>query len=426
MVYVLSAIAAVIIGIGTVIQQRSAFQAPPEYGLSPKLLLWLVQRPLWLGGVAASLVGNIVFAVAVGTGSVALVEAMFVLRLIVALVLAAWWGRHRIPGRDWLGVLAIIAGLAAFVLSARPHKGMASIPDTRWAIVGGIIVLLGLIVMVVAKRLGPARKAALLGAAAGAMFGLQAALTNVAIHVMSHGGVLDLATTWSGYSVAFLALFGTLLVQSAYEAAPLSASYPSDVNTELLAGIAIGVWVLGGSIRLGLPYGAIAAIGIVIMIVGIYLLTTSKLVTGEVDELVRKQEVGHARRNEQHLERELHAIEKHMARAHGRSSATPMHRWVAARDFRRIDESIDRLCALQEDIHRHRADERERLPTVEEPERREMLEHDRDLSEQEHRIDEHATRLRERAEELAARFGGDIDRSRRLDAGSSSDNGNRG
>lgn len=426
MVYVLSAIAAIIIGVGTVIQQRSAFQAPPEFGLRPKLLLWLVRRPLWLAGVAASLAGNIVFAVAVGTGSVALVEAMFVLRLIVALVLAAWWGRHRISGRDWLGVLAIVAGLAAFVLAAQPHKGTASIPSTRWAMVGGIIVLLGLLVMVVARRLGPARKAAILGASAGAVFGLQAALTNVAVGVMTHGGALALATTWSGYSVAFLALFGTLLVQSAYEAAPLSASYPSDVNTELLAGIAIGVWVLGGSIRLGLPYGVVAAFGIVVMIVGIYLLTTSKLVTGEVDELVRKQEVGHARRNEQRLERELRAVEKHMAHAHGRSAATPIHRLVAARDFRRIDEAIDRLCTLQQDIHRHRADERERLPTVGEPERRDMLIHDRDLSEQERRIDEHATRLRERAEELAAWYGHNVNRSDRLDSGRSRDDGGRG
>ena len=48
MVYALTVVAALVVATGEVIQQRNASQASPEDNLSPKLLLWLVQRPRWL------------------------------------------------------------------------------------------------------------------------------------------------------------------------------------------------------------------------------------------------------------------------------------------------------------------------------------------------------------------------------------------
>ena len=93
-VYVLSILAALCFGAGSVVQQRAASEAPPEDVLSWRLLLWLVHRPLWLAGVAFALVGNLFAANALGRGSIALVEPLFVVRLLFALPLAAAWMRR--------------------------------------------------------------------------------------------------------------------------------------------------------------------------------------------------------------------------------------------------------------------------------------------------------------------------------------------
>lgn len=406
MVYVLAVTAALIVGIGTVLEQRAASQAPPEFNLSPRLLVYLVQRPLWLSGAACSLLGNLVFAAALGLGAVALVTAVFVLRLLFALTLAAAWGRHRVPARDLAGALAVVVGLAGFILAARPREGdAAGVPDLAFLVGGGSVVVFALALTTVARQVGPVRKAVLLGTGAGALFGLQASLMHTAVGVLTGPGIVALLTSWPGYAVVATALLGMLLVQSAYEAAPLPASYPGIVTTELLCGIALGVWLLGGVIRLD-PVGlTIGALGILAMIVGIYLLTTSPLVTGQLDQLVRQQEIGQARQIEAWLDRELRRLDRDMLRAESRfgsarSGAPPPRR--LQRELDRVGSGIDRLLRLQEDIGRHRDAERERLGRSSGAERAELAEQDRELRAQEDRIEERARELRDRAHRLGA------------------------
>ncbi|MGH8920638.1 MAG: DMT family transporter, partial [Actinomycetes bacterium] len=355
MVYALILVAALFVAVGEVIQQRAAATAPPEHNLSPRLLVWLVRRPRWLAGLASSTGGNALFAVAVGSASLALVEAVFVVRLLFALILAAAWGRHRVPIRDLLGSLAITIGLVAFILAARPRSGPRAVPDLHWILGGGCIIALALVLTVIAKGSAPARKAVLLGAAAGSLFGLQASLTQSAMHILTHRGVVALLMTWHGYAVVAVALLGMLLVQSAFEAAPLPASYPAVVTTELIVGVAIGVFVLNGTLRLGTVAIAATAVSLLVMIGGIYLLTTSPLVTGQLDRLVRQQDVGLALRIEQRLARELRLADRAAERAAGgRGGAT-----LLRRELHRIEDGIERLCELQDDIRRHRdAEER--------------------------------------------------------------------
>lgn len=281
LVYVLTIAAAIVVAVGEVIQQRMAAQAPPEDNLSIRLLLWLVQQPRWLMGVGFSFVGNIILATALSMGSVTLVEAVFVARLLFALAIAVFWERQRLPNRDAIGALAITIGLVVFLLAAQPVSGDAlAVPPIRWILGGGGIVLFAIVLAVIAKRLGPVPKAVLLGTGAGALFGLQAALMKGATHALTTSGVLGLLTTWRGYVVVAVALLGMLLVQSAFEAAPLPASYPAVVTTELLAGVFVGVWMLGGEIDLDALSLGIFLPALALLIVGIYRLTTSPLVTG--------------------------------------------------------------------------------------------------------------------------------------------------
>jgi hypothetical protein len=280
-VYALTVVAAAIVATGEVIQQRLASQAPPEDLLSVNLLLWLVQRPRWLAGVGCSLAGNLAFAAALSHGSVILIEAVFVIRMVFGLTISAFWGWHRVPGRDILGGLVITAGLVAFILAGQPQPGSAEVPPLRWAMGAGSLVALALVLAMFARKARRSRTALLLGIAAGSLFGLQAALVQAAVHVLTNEGVVALLASWHGYAVIVVALLGMLLVQSAFEAAPLPASYPALVTAQLLSALAIGVFILGGTLNTGPAQLAVIVVAVAAMIFGIFVLTRSPLVTGQ-------------------------------------------------------------------------------------------------------------------------------------------------
>lgn len=400
-VYPLTLVAALFVAIGEVIQQRTAAHAPPEHNLSPRLLVWLVRRPQWLAGVAGSTVGNVLFAVALRYSSLALVEAVFVVRLLFALVLAAVWGQHRVPARDLLGAVAITVGLAGFIYAAQPKQGSGIAPDLNWALGGGCVVVVAAVLAATARRPNPTRQAVLLGVASGGMFALQASLTQRAVHVLSTRGPIELLMTWEGYACALIAVVGMLLVQSAFEVAPLPASYPAVVTTELVAGVALGVLLLGGTLALGPVAITATAVSLVVMIVGICLLTTSPLVTGQLDQLARRQDVGLAWQIEQRLARELRRADRAARRsAHTRAGTL----WLR-RELRRIDGGIQRLRELQDDIRRHRDAEEQRLRALPVDQRREYATSAQALRDREQTIDEHAQRLRARANALARAAG---------------------
>lgn len=407
LVYLLTLVAALLVGGASVIQQRAASQAPPEHNLSFKLLVWLAQRPLWLSGVACSVLGNLVFAAAVSQGSVALASALLTVRLLFALPLAAAWGRHSVPARDWAGAVAITGGLIGFILAARPSEGtVGDVPDINWIVGGGIVAAFVSILTAIGRRQGPTRKAPLLAAGAGALFGAQASLTRSAVHVMTTTGVVGLLTTWNGYGVVIAAVSGMLLVQSAYEIAPLPASYPAVVTSELVFGIGIGVAVLGGGLRVGPLTLAVTLVCLAVLIAGIYVLTTSPLVTGELDRLQRREEEGQARLTEAELERDLRRAGRDLDKfeTHLRTRG-PRRRELRhlERDLSRVHSELDRLAELQRDIRRHREAEREHLRDVPEEERADVAEDYESLPAWEREVDARAERLRSYAAEIEAR-----------------------
>ena len=281
MVFALTVISALVVAFGEVVQQRWAAQAPAQYNLSPRLLWWLVRQPRWLVGVGISFGGNAVFTAALSTGGVVLIEAVFVVRLVFALLIAAVWGRHRVPLREAFGAVAITAGLVAFLLAGHPEQGdVSGVPDLRWMVGGGGIVAVAAVLSVIGARSRPVPKAALLGAGTGVLYGVQGPLMQTAIRTATAVGVLALAVSWSGYAVIVVAVLGMLFVQSAFGAASLEASYPAVVTGQLLSAIAVGTGVLGGRLRLDPVSLAVFVPALVLMVAGIYLLSSSPIVTG--------------------------------------------------------------------------------------------------------------------------------------------------
>lgn len=350
-VYLLALGAALLFGIGSVVQQRVASAAPPGKSLRPSLLLWLVRQPKWLLGVGTAVVGNVLSGAALGLGSVALVQPLLVTRLLFALPLSAAWQRRRLAARDWGGLLATAGGLGLFIVVGRPHTTVERHPPFwEWLIlIGAVAAVIGFLVFS-AKRLAPDREAAMLGAGAGMLFALQSAFTHAAVGGLFGGGITALLLNWTTYAVAIAAVSGTLLAQSAYEMAPLAASYPTLSAVEPLTGIAIGVTLLGTSLAVGiLPVTALVA-GLAVMTWGIYRLATSDLVAGARQTMAQRRAEEDVAELERCVERELEQLgsavtwlERCTSSPERRDPGEEAHLARADRHLARVTELVEQM-----------------------------------------------------------------------------------
>ncbi|HET7329080.1 MAG TPA: DMT family transporter [Nocardioidaceae bacterium] len=396
-VYLLALGAALLFGIGSVVQQRVAFDAPPGKSLRLSLLWWLVRQPRWLIGVGTALVGNLLAGAALGLGSVALVQPLLVSRLLFALPLSAAWMQQRLSRRDWGGAVATAGGLAAFIAVGQPEAGPETpAPLWRWAVAAVAIGAITLTLVVLARRLSPAHEAPMLGAGAGMLFGLQSGLTHNAVNSYLDDGLVALLSNWTTYTVAVTAVLGTLLAQSAYEMAPLPSSYPVLAAVEPLTGIGIGVGVLGGAISLGALPLTLELVGLAIMTGGILLLATSPLVTGQIGAMDRRQAEERAYGIEEQLRKDIARLGRDLRHLESPGAPSELSARGVSDHLDQVEEQLGALAALKM---------KEEPPESSPPQRERPLlpEHREAMDRWQQDIDAREAELREQAKGLRAR-----------------------
>ncbi|WP_338485707.1 DMT family transporter [Streptomyces sp. SCSIO 75703] len=272
LVLVLAVSAACCLGLGFVLQQDAAQRAPLGDFLSPRLLLDLIRVPRWLGGIALMVAGMVLGALALGAGGVTLVEPLLATNLLFALALSRLRTRQPLGGQGWSGLVLLAGGVTAFIVAGRPRGGSAvTDPVRHWLVVGGVLGL-ALLLTACARRARLTWGPALLALAAGLLYGVQDALTRVSGRRFSAEGLVGLLTAWQPYGVVVLGVTGLVLVQSAFETAPLRRSLPALTAAQPLAGIACGVGFLGDRLRTGAGALAWEAGGLAAAVTGIVLL----------------------------------------------------------------------------------------------------------------------------------------------------------
>jgi branched-subunit amino acid permease len=162
---------------------------------------------------------------------------------LVALPLNACWTGRRIRGREWLAAVVLCASLATFLIEAAPNGGISQASLTSWLHVGGTIAVLVVAAVVLSALTRGHVRAALLGFAAGALFGLTAALTKAFVNQIQHG-VGYTASHWEVYALAILSITGILFTQHGFQAASLSASLPALEASEPVIAAVVGVTLL--------------------------------------------------------------------------------------------------------------------------------------------------------------------------------------
>jgi drug/metabolite transporter (DMT)-like permease len=244
----LALLAAALLAVATVAQQRVAAAVPDDSARGLGLLRVLVRRRMWWYGLLGDGGGYVAQAAALGVGSVLLVQPLLVTTLLFALPLAARWAGRR-PGRaelGWAGALAV--SLAVFVVVGDPTDGVDRAPAADWLPLGSVLGVLLAAALLAAARTRGTPRAVLLAGATALCYGAAAALTKGVIGEFDAGAVAVL-TSWELYALVAVSVAGTLLQQSAFQAGGLGASLPAMTVGEPVVAVLIGTTVLGEQLR---------------------------------------------------------------------------------------------------------------------------------------------------------------------------------
>lgn len=274
-VAVLAALAAgASFAVGGVLQQRVAATRPPDESLSFGLLKELVRQKLWLAGIALAFLSYGFQSLALAFGPLTLVQPLILSELLFSLPLSARLYGAKLGRRDWAGIAAVGIGLGAALYLASPSGGDPRPPLYEWLLlllsVGG----LSAVALLVGRQLSGAARASLFALAGGIIMGTQSALLDTSIANLQQG-FLAVALAWQSYLLIAASIGGLLLIQSAFQAGPLSASLPVIDTTQPLVTLAIGFLLFDENLTGSTWRLAVSGLCVVVVVVGIVLLDTS-------------------------------------------------------------------------------------------------------------------------------------------------------
>jgi uncharacterized membrane protein len=264
-------------GLATVLQHRVVANQPRSLSMRPGLLVRLLRRPMWLVGNLLDGAGYLFQFLALRKGSLALVEPLLVTSLAFAIPVAAWLDHRRVALAELGSAGVIAAGLALFLVVARPGAGHPRAPTAAWVLLTVTIAVACAVMVLCARGGSPARKAVLLGAGSGTAFGYVAALTERTGHLLD-AGVVHALMTWEPYALLLGGAATLLLTQSAFHAGPLRLSLPTLTVAQPLVAVAIGVGIFGERVASRGASPLLEAIGLVLVTAGVFALARSPMI----------------------------------------------------------------------------------------------------------------------------------------------------
>ncbi|KQB84522.1 DMT family transporter [Corynebacterium oculi] len=230
---------------GTVVRHRIAEEAPADGSLKGSPFWNAISRPLWWAGTGTALLGYGLQVIALGFGTLLVVQPILVLSLMFTLPLSARYDGRRISPEEmgWAGLLT--AAVAILVILGKPLPGNPHPPLERWipALLVGAAVLI--LIERVAQRQIRRHKALLLGIVTGALFGYVAVLSKAVVDVFLQGSFLGLLTNWETYGLILGATLGTIVQQYSFNAGALKNSLPAMTIMEPVVAFGLGYAVLG-------------------------------------------------------------------------------------------------------------------------------------------------------------------------------------
>jgi drug/metabolite transporter (DMT)-like permease len=270
---VLAALAgACVYGVTGVLQQRSARRVEGGTTGQVGFVRGLIGQPLWLFSTIGSVLGFGLQGLALGTGPIVLVQPLLVTGVLFAALTGFLLGHRPVDWPLMGSLLLTAAGLAAFLLVARPSAGDATLTvgEVLPLAVTLFVLLIGCLAL--ARRSHGLSRALSLALASGIVYGVTAAVAKVTIAEFSAGGPTGGFTHWSLWALVVLGPLGFLLNQNAFRESELVSPTLAVITvTDPLVGIGIGVLWLDETIW-GTPGAVLGEVlGLAAMALGVWL-----------------------------------------------------------------------------------------------------------------------------------------------------------
>ena len=280
MVYVLALGTALSNALCSVLQRMGVEDAPESSTMKLSLVTHALRRGVWLLGFVFMICGFLLQAFALHVGRLSVVQPILTMELLFLVFILGTYFGYKITAREWIGVTAIVLGLAGFLAFAAARWRRAR-PDH-----------LGL------GRGGRDRRGGDRGGRGGHPMGTALVeggdVRDGGRHVVRlHRGIdqgrsvttrpsdwVTIFWHWQTYGLIVFGLTGVFLTQNAFHAGPLAASQSTLVLVDPLFSILIGIGLYGDTLRTSGPWGPLEAVSLLVMFVGAVFLSHSPLVTG--------------------------------------------------------------------------------------------------------------------------------------------------
>lgn len=264
--------------------------------LEARVLTRVARDPLWLAGLAASVLGFGLEAAALSMAPVVLVQPLIVAELPLALPIASRLAGRRLGRAEWTGIGLVASGLVGILAVIRPSDAPITAGPATWGGLFAAVALVAAALTVLGSRAGPVGRTTSLAAAAGVVFGLLSVVTKATTHQLEVHGAGVLAG-WQPWALAGIGLVGITLAQNALGAGPLAVSLPLLDLGEPVAGSLIATTAFGERL------GSLGTVGVAALVValgavlaGVALLDRSPLVRAEAREVRATARPGATRR----------------------------------------------------------------------------------------------------------------------------------
>jgi hypothetical protein len=253
-------VAACAYGLSNVLQQHEAEQIDQQETMRFGFLGRLARRPRWLMGIGADVGGYVFEALAIGIGTLVVVEPIMATSLLASLFFGALINHRVITRLDWVAAAVFALGISVFLILVGPSAGTSVAPVHAWLLAAPLIAAFVLACVSVARSHTGSYRAVALGLAAGTLFGTSALLTRAFVHYLS-GGIVNWVPHWEPYALAFTSITGLLLAQSAFQTGSLAAAVSAEQIMQALTGAALGIGMLNEHVQIAGPFTAFLLVG---------------------------------------------------------------------------------------------------------------------------------------------------------------------
>lgn len=247
---VFALLAAVANALSSVLQRKAARMAPPEQARGLRIVVEQLHNPVWFGGFGLMIVAFVLQATALGFGRLAVVQPVLAVELPFTLLLAARTFSRRIGRRTWIGIAAMVCGLATALAAAAPSAGRTEASAVSWAWCGGGALVAIAAVSTAGFATRGALRAALFGVSAGGLFGVTATFITTVLDRASHGSAA-LFGAWQLYALALAGIAAVVALQEAYGSGPLPYAQPGVTLIDPIVAVVLGALLFGERLRGG-------------------------------------------------------------------------------------------------------------------------------------------------------------------------------